>query len=315
MLFPRHLKSGERCHTDAALVSHCAGAFSPEPAECRAARASGTEDLDQPQRSVTMNGFIPPTDTHPNYFSVTTSSRTACDPDRHCPTAECTGEREGWWHRRTLFWKILSGGQVVPPSTHPQQHAGAPLTSDPPTLPLSEASEQKWNHKGIMAERERETERTKTSFLLGNAQIVEWPVVYSNDGFCKLSGYHRAEVMQKSSTCSFMYGELTDKKTIDKVRQTFDNYESNCFEVLLYKKNRTPVWLYMQIAPIRNENDKVVLFLCTFKDITVFKQPIEDETTKEPCSYPHAPSYVPSGPAAISLTLQWDLSACPTDEQ
>ncbi|XP_016151034.1 potassium voltage-gated channel subfamily H member 5 [Sinocyclocheilus grahami] len=121
---------------------------------------------------------------------------------------------------------------------------------------------------------------SETSFLLGNAQIVDWPVVYSNDGFCKLSGYHRAEVMQKSSTCSFMYGELTDKKTIEKVRQAFDNYESNCFQVLLYRKNRTPVWFYMQIAPIRNENDKVVLFLCTFKDITVFKQPIEDESTK-----------------------------------
>ncbi|CAB1343025.1 unnamed protein product, partial [Coregonus sp. 'balchen'] len=119
-----------------------------------------------------------------------------------------------------------------------------------------------------------------TSFLLGNAQIVEWPVVYSNDGFCKLSGYHRAEVMQRSSTCSFMYGDLTDKNTINEVRQTFDNYESHCFEVLLYKKNRTPIWLYMQVAPIRNENDKVVLFLCTFKDITVFKQPIEDESTK-----------------------------------
>ncbi|XP_052007337.1 potassium voltage-gated channel subfamily H member 5-like isoform X1 [Xyrauchen texanus] len=121
---------------------------------------------------------------------------------------------------------------------------------------------------------------SETSFLLGNAQIVDWPVVYSNDGFCKLSGYHRAEVMQKSSTCSFMYGELTDKKTIEKVKQAFDNYESNCFEVLLYRKNRTPVWFYMQIAPIRNENDKVVLFLCTFKDITVFKQPIEDENTR-----------------------------------
>lgn len=36
----------------------------------------------------------------------------------------------------------------------------------------------------------------------------------------------------------------------------------------------------MQVAPIRNENDKVVLFLCTFKDITLFKQPIEDEATK-----------------------------------
>ncbi|KYO18516.1 potassium voltage-gated channel subfamily H member 5 [Alligator mississippiensis] len=121
---------------------------------------------------------------------------------------------------------------------------------------------------------------SESSFLLGNAQIVDWPVVYSNDGFCKLSGYHRADVMQKSSTCSFMYGELTDKKTIEKVRQTFDNYESNCFEILLYKKNRTPVWFYMQIAPIRNEHEKVVLFLCTFKDITLFKQPIEDDSTK-----------------------------------
>lgn len=43
------------------------------------------------------------------------------------------------------------------------------------------------------------------------------------------------------------------------------------------------MWFYMQVAPIRNENDKVVLFLCTFKDITLFKQPIEDETTKGEC--------------------------------
>uniref|UniRef100_A0A8C8VEA3 Potassium voltage-gated channel subfamily H member 5 n=1 Tax=Pelusios castaneus TaxID=367368 RepID=A0A8C8VEA3_9SAUR len=82
------------------------------------------------------------------------------------------------------------------------------------------------------------------------------------------------------SISTFMYGELTDKKTIEKVRQTFDNYESNCFEILLYKKNRTPVWFYMQIAPISNEHEKVVLFLCTFKDITLFKQPIEDDSTK-----------------------------------
>ncbi|XP_037837352.1 potassium voltage-gated channel subfamily H member 5 [Kryptolebias marmoratus] len=121
---------------------------------------------------------------------------------------------------------------------------------------------------------------SETSFLLGNAQIVEWPVVYSNDGFCKLSGYHRAEVMHKSSTCSFMYGDLTDRKTIEKISQTFDSHEPNYHEVLLYTKNRTPIWLYMQIAPIRNENDKVVLFLCTFRDITLFKQPIEDESAR-----------------------------------
>ncbi|KAI5615863.1 potassium voltage-gated channel subfamily H member 1 isoform X2, partial [Silurus asotus] len=121
---------------------------------------------------------------------------------------------------------------------------------------------------------------TDTNFVLGNAQIVDWPIVYSNDGFCKLSGYHRAEVMQKSSTCSFMYGELTDRETMEKVRLTFENYEMTSFEVLMYKKNRTPVWFFVKIAPIRNEQEEVVLFLCTFSDITAFKQPIEDDSYK-----------------------------------
>lgn len=47
----------------------------------------------------------------------------------------------------------------------------------------------------------------------------------------------RLKCVWQISFSSFMYGELTDKKTIDKVRKAFDNYESNCFEVLLYKKN------------------------------------------------------------------------------
>ncbi|XP_029283659.1 potassium voltage-gated channel subfamily H member 1-like [Cottoperca gobio] len=86
--------------------------------------------------------------------------------------------------------------------------------------------------------------------------------------------------MQKSSTCSFMYGELTDKDMTEKVRQTFESYEMNSFEILMYKKNRMPVWFFVKIAPIRNEQDKVVLFLCTFSDITAFKQPIEDDSSK-----------------------------------
>ena len=36
----------------------------------------------------------------------------------------------------------------------------------------------------------------------------------------------------------------------------------------------------MQISPVTNEKDVVVLFLCTFMDITAFKQPIEEESAK-----------------------------------
>lgn len=35
------------------------------------------------------------------------------------------------------------------------------------------------------------------------------------------------------------------------------------------------LWVLLHLAPIRNEKQQVVLFLCQFKDITTLKQPIE----------------------------------------
>ena len=34
----------------------------------------------------------------------------------------------------------------------------------------------------------------------------------------------------------------------------------------------TPLWLLLQISPVKNERNIVVLFLCTFRDITALKQ-------------------------------------------
>lgn len=45
--------------------------------------------------------------------------------------------------------------------------------------------------------------------------------------------------MQKSSTCSFMYGDLSDKETVDKIESSFEDMEQTQVEILLYKKNRT----------------------------------------------------------------------------
>ena len=37
----------------------------------------------------------------------------------------------------------------------------------------------------------------------------------------------------------------------------------------------------MQIAPVTNEKEQVVLFFCTFMDITAFKQPIIDDSANK----------------------------------
>lgn len=124
----------------------------------------------------------------------------------------------------------------------------------------------------------RSSQQPDTSFLLANAQIVDYPIVYCNENFCKTSGYNRAEVMQKSCRVGFMYGELTDSNTIEQIDDSLENHVTDQFEILLYKKNRTPLWLFLQISPVKNERDVVVLFLCTFRDITALKQPIEEDT-------------------------------------
>ena len=55
-----------------------------------------------------------------------------------------------------------------------------------------------------------------TSFIIVNAQIVDFPIVYCSEEFSKLLGFKRSEVMQQPIRCDFMVGTLTDKTTIGK---------------------------------------------------------------------------------------------------
>lgn len=50
--------------------------------------------------------------------------------------------------------------------------------------------------------------------------------------------------------------------------------------MVLFLFLETPLWLLLQISPIKNERDLVVLFLLTFRDITALKQPIETDDAK-----------------------------------
>ena len=84
---------------------------------------------------------------------------------------------------------------------------------------------------------------------MANARVVDYPAVYCNDGFCKLSGYSRAELMQRGANCSsfigagagancsFMAGELTNRETIGRIDVCLENNEQEQVEILLYKKN------------------------------------------------------------------------------
>ena len=63
----------------------------------------------------------------------------------------------------------------------------------------------------------RAANQQDTSFVIANAQIVDFPIVYCSEEFSKLLGFKRPEVMQQSIRCDFMVGTMTDKPTIGKL--------------------------------------------------------------------------------------------------
>uniref|UniRef100_A0A3B3RVH5 Voltage-gated delayed rectifier potassium channel KCNH4 n=1 Tax=Paramormyrops kingsleyae TaxID=1676925 RepID=A0A3B3RVH5_9TELE len=119
---------------------------------------------------------------------------------------------------------------------------------------------------------------THSNFVLGNAQVQSlYPIVYCSDGFCDLTGYARAELMQKSCACHFLYGPETSERLTTQIKGALEERREFKTELVLYKKGGTQFWCLLDIVPIKNEKGEVVLFLVSHKDITDNKKDQESE--------------------------------------
>ncbi|XP_075685829.1 voltage-gated delayed rectifier potassium channel KCNH8-like isoform X2 [Rhinoderma darwinii] len=110
---------------------------------------------------------------------------------------------------------------------------------------------------------------THSNFVLGNAQVLNlFPIVYCSDGFCDLTGFARAEVMQKSCACKFLYGQETSEQLKVQIQTALDEKREFKTELILYRKSGGSFWCLLDIVPIKNEKGEVVLFLASHKDIS-----------------------------------------------
>ncbi|GCC27546.1 hypothetical protein chiPu_0005971 [Chiloscyllium punctatum] len=64
-----------------------------------------------------------------------------------------------------------------------------------------------------------------------------YPIVYCSDGFCELTGYARAELMQKSCACKFLYGVETNEAMKIQIQNALDEKREFKTELIFYKKS------------------------------------------------------------------------------
>ncbi|XP_057336280.1 potassium voltage-gated channel subfamily H member 8 isoform X3 [Microplitis mediator] len=121
---------------------------------------------------------------------------------------------------------------------------------------------------------------THSNFVLGNAQVPTiYPIVYCSDGFCELTGYPRAQIMQKGCACKFLYGPKTAEEDKAEIYKSLEEKKEIKRTVIFYKQNGTPFKCILDIVPIKNEKGDVVLFLASHKDITHGNDPLLREST------------------------------------
>lgn len=79
---------------------------------------------------------------------------------------------------------------------------------------------------------------TDSNFVLGNAQVPQlYPIVYCSDGFCELTGFTRAQIMQKGCACKFLHGPETKDEHKTQIDKALESKNELKLEVIFYKKN------------------------------------------------------------------------------
>ena len=67
--------------------------------------------------------------------------------------------------------------------------------------------------------------------------VADCAIIFVNDGFCKLTGFSRAEVMQKPCTCEFLHGPLTSTLGVAALKEAVNSSKEHHVEIMYYKKN------------------------------------------------------------------------------
>ncbi|XP_022731591.1 phototropin-1 [Durio zibethinus] len=97
------------------------------------------------------------------------------------------------------------------------------------------------------------------TFVVSDATKPDYPILYASAGFFKMTGYTSKEVIGRN--CRFLQGAGTDPSDVAKIREALQAGKNYCGRLLNYKKDGTPFWNLLTIAPIKDENGKVLKFI------------------------------------------------------
>ncbi|WCK55860.1 PAS domain S-box protein [Aneurinibacillus sp. Ricciae_BoGa-3] len=151
---------------------------------------------------------------------------------------------------------------------------------------------------------------TTTGVTISNPRLPDNPLIYVNEGFTRLTGYSKEEVLQKNSR--FLQGKNTDLATVNQVREAMNKGVPVTVEMLNYRKDGEPFWNELSITPVFDEEGKLLYFVGLQIDVTRRKL-AEQQLKKELEFAKHVQQSVLS-PSLVTRYIEIDAAYIPSEQ-
>ncbi|MEB8329883.1 PAS domain S-box protein [Flavobacteriaceae bacterium KMM 6897] len=117
-------------------------------------------------------------------------------------------------------------------------------------------------------------EAAGNGIIITDARLPDLPIIYCNDGFVKMTGYSKQEILNRN--CRFLQANDRKQKGIGEIKEALENGKSCQVVLRNYKKDGTLFWNELNITPVHNEALELCYFIGVQNDVTLTK--IEEQT-------------------------------------
>lgn len=107
-------------------------------------------------------------------------------------------------------------------------------------------------------------------FTITDPCISGHPIVFASNGFLKMVGYGKDEVIGKNGR--IFQGPETDRRSVMEIREAIREERAIKISVVNYRKDGTPFWMLFQLCPVFGKDDgRVVNFVAV--QVPILRKP------------------------------------------
>ncbi|TVV74526.1 PAS domain-containing protein [Sphingomonas solaris] len=111
---------------------------------------------------------------------------------------------------------------------------------------------------------------TRMPMIITNPRLHDNPVVFTNNAFCRLSGYEREEILGRN--CRFLQGPKTDRETVARIREAVRRVESIEIDIQNHRKDGETFWNRLLMAPVYDTDGVLAYFFASQVDVTLERE-------------------------------------------